>query len=152
MGRIRKKKAPGPDKISPEVAKIVAECHGDILLAAFNGCIRRANFPKAWKGAVLVLIEKPAKVGAPAGYRPICLLDTVGKIFGAVLERRLMYELEEQGTLSDGQYGFRKGRSAIDAMESINRKVKEATNKAVQHKRLCLLVTVNIRKAFNTAR
>ena len=34
---IRKKKAPDPDKISPEVAKIVAECHGDILLAAFNG-------------------------------------------------------------------------------------------------------------------
>ena len=68
MGRIRKKKAPGPDKISPEVAKIVAECHGEIVLAAFNGCIMKAKFPKARKGAALVLIEKPVKEGVPAGY------------------------------------------------------------------------------------
>ena len=149
MGRIRKKKAPGPDKISPEVAKIVAECHGEIVLAAFNGYITKAKFPKAWKRAVLVLIEKPVKEGVSAGYRPICLLDTVGKILETVIERRLRDELEEKGTLSDRQYGFREGRSAIDAMQLINRKVKEATNKAAQHKRR---VTVDIRNAFNTAR
>ena len=150
--RIRKKKAPGPDQISPEIAKVVAQSHPGTLLAVFNDSIRKANFPKAWRRAVLVLIEKPAKEGVTSGYRPICLLDTVGKILEAVLERRLREELEEKGALSDRQYGFRKGRSAIDAMKIINLKVKEATNKATQHRRLCLLVTIDIRNAFNTAR
>ena len=150
--RIRKKKVPGPDQISPEIAKIVAHHHANILLAVFNDCIRKADYPKAWKRAVLVLFEKPAKEGAPTGYRPICLLDTVGKILEAVLERRLRDELEERGALSDRQYGFSRGRSAIDAMELINKKLKEATDKAAQHKRPCMLVTIDIRNAFNTAR
>ena len=37
-------------------------------------------------------------------------------------------------------------------MELINKKLKEATDKAAQHKRLCMLVTIDIRNAFNTAR
>ena len=41
------------------------------------------------------------------------IIDTMGKLFGKVLQRRLQ-ELAEE-VLSDSQYGFRGGRGCVDS-------------------------------------
>ncbi|KAH8340498.1 hypothetical protein KR074_007420, partial [Drosophila pseudoananassae] len=48
--------------------------------------------------------------GRGQSYRPICLLDTTGKVFERVIAARLEAAVEEAGGLSPKQYGFRKGR------------------------------------------
>lgn len=44
-----------------------------------------------------------------AAYRPVCLLDTLGKLYEQLIKGQLEDELETGGrVLSDRQYGFRK--------------------------------------------
>jgi hypothetical protein len=47
-----------------------------------NAVLRRQYFPQAWKHARVVPILKLGKGPTlPSSYRPIILLDTVGKLF-----------------------------------------------------------------------
>ena len=82
-----------------------------------------ASFPKQRKSANLVLLEKPGRdPSAPGAYRPICLLDVGGKLFGRVVASRIMGHMGADGgrnDLSPNQYGFRAGRTIIDALAQI---------------------------------
>ncbi|CAB0043535.1 unnamed protein product [Trichogramma brassicae] len=51
--------------------------------------------------------------------RPLCMLDTAGKILERIICDRLEAFTERPIGLSERQYGFRKGRSTIDAIEDV---------------------------------
>ena len=92
-----------------------------------NQLLRAGEFPERWKKARLVLLPKPEKPPEdPSSYRPLCLLDTAGKAFETLLSRRLTDELEEEGALSKNQFGFRGGRSAVDAVLEVLEKAKHS--------------------------
>jgi len=44
--------------------------------------------------------------GLPSFYRPISLLDTIGKLFEKILLSMTVYELSGRGPLRDEQFGF----------------------------------------------
>ena len=44
-------------------------------------------------------------------YRPISLLDTIGKLFEKVLLIRILHEVSVGGIIPDEQFGFRPGHS-----------------------------------------
>jgi len=46
------------------------------------------------------------------------MVNTIGKMFERVLKRRLETHLGLEG-LSEYQYGFRKGKSTMDAIEKV---------------------------------
>lgn len=71
------------------------------LLGVYNGIASTQSFPKPWKKAMVALIPK----GVENKYRPICILDTLGKLF----EHLIKNKLEALINLVDTQYGFRKG-------------------------------------------
>ena len=50
---------------------------------------------EAWKTRLL----------APGAYRPISLLNTIGKLLEAVMARRLSFFAEKYGLLPDTQFG-----------------------------------------------
>lgn len=72
-------------------------------------------------------------------FRPICILDVLGKL----LEHLIKIKLEQHITISDSQYGFRKGKSTIEAVEAIVKR----SNYHWQ-----ALVCIDIKNAFNTAK
>lgn len=113
-----------------------------------NENLLKGTFPRRWKRAKLILIEKPKPAGGDKQYRPICLLDTAGKLFEHLIKQRLIKELK----LSVNQYGFREKKSTIDAMYVIKDKIIKIKNKAYQNREFCVLVTLDIKNAFNTAR
>ena len=83
---LKNKNAPGPDGFPAEVLKTVARSHPELLLRMYNSCLRVGVFYSRWKEARLVLIGKgKAPADAPSSYRPLCMLDTAGKL----LEKRL---------------------------------------------------------------
>lgn len=63
----------------------------------------------------------------PSSYRPISLLDGAGKVFERLLLNRLESHILNVGALSDSQYGFRRSRSTMGAIEEVLR-LAQATN------------------------
>ncbi|CAB0043027.1 unnamed protein product [Trichogramma brassicae] len=62
---------------------------------------------------------------------------------------------ERPGGLSERKYGFRKGRSTIDAIEAIVSTARYAVASRRWHrgtKKYCAVVTLDVRNAFNSAR
>ncbi|CAB0040047.1 unnamed protein product [Trichogramma brassicae] len=132
QSRIKERSAPGPDGIPNSALKIAIAARPDIFLRVYTMCLETGVFPSGWKRQRLVLLPKPGKPpDEPSSYRPLCMLDTAGKILERIICDRLEAFTERPGGLSERQYGFRKGRSTIDAIED----VVSATREAIAGKR-----------------
>lgn len=146
IGKIKTGKAPGPDGIAPEVIREICLALPEEVLDVMNTCLRSGTFPKVWKRATLVLIPKPRKNrSSPLSFRPLCLLDTMGKVLEHLLQARLRREMGR--SLSDLQYGFRAGRSTVDALKN----VFDFGEAAKEEGKFGILVALDIKNAFNTA-
>jgi len=146
-------KAPGPDGIPDAIIRAVALARPKEMAMVFNQCLEKGLFPRAWKSARLVLIRKPGKpLTLPSSYRPLGLINTVAKLFERVIKRRLEAHLDAgpEG-VSCHQYGLRKGRSTLDALETVSGMVQRAGSGALAGRDLCALVAIDVANAFNTA-
>ncbi|CAI6360923.1 unnamed protein product [Macrosiphum euphorbiae] len=142
-----KNKAPGPDGLTGKILRAVHKAHPNILPDLYNSCLRSGTFPKEWKTARVVLLKKGNKPdGVPSSYRPLCLLNDVGKILEFLLARRLEDHMSDSGGLSDNQFGFRKKKSTDDAVRELQANLLEGVNEG----KYCLAVSIDIRNAFNS--
>ncbi|CAB0030690.1 unnamed protein product [Trichogramma brassicae] len=154
--RIKDHTAPGPDGVPNAAIKIAIATHPDIFLQVYTACLRTGVFPACWKRQRLVLLPKPGKPPEePSSYKPLCMLDTAGKILERLICDRLEAITESPGGLSDHQYGFRKRRSTINAIENVIATAREAIagkrwNRDT--KKYCAVVTLDVKNAFNSAR
>lgn len=150
---LKNNKAPGPDGIPAEVIKEIAIKCPEIMLNMYNSCLREGVFPKVWKKQLLVLINKgKGDQESPSAYRPLCMLDTAGKLFERLIKPRLNEAVRAKGNLSERQHGFRPGRSTIGALNDVVNAV-EATQQESQFTRpVVLLATLDIKNAFNSLR
>ena len=74
-------KAPGPNGIPNRALKHLPQRAVSLVVLIFNAILITHHFPTAWKHARVISILKPGKDPALPSYRPISLLDTIGKIF-----------------------------------------------------------------------
>lgn len=103
----------------------------------------------------LVLILKSSKpLDDPSSYRSICLLDMMGKLLESVVYERLLLLAEENGAVSNNQYGFMRARSTIDVIKHL---IRLASHSIVgdrwkdDAKKYCALITLDVKNAFNSA-
>lgn len=146
--RIRKGKAPGPDRIPPEIIIAAIEEAPQVILRIMNTLLEKEEFPKKWKRAKVALIPKgreETKNSDQMKYRPICLIDCIGKLMERLLSNRLVKEMEERGSPSERQFGFRKNSSCIKALQTVIEKAKSTEY------RWCTLIAVDVKNAFNSA-
>lgn len=150
---MKDKKAPGPDGIPSEVLKMVYHHNPEMLLRVYNACLKVGVFPSRWKVARLVLVSKgKGDPDSPSAYRPLCMLDTAGKLLERLIKHRLKEAVHAAGDLSPRQYGFRSGRSTVDAVLEVADAVRRAESHNHFSRRVVLLVTLDVRNAFNSAR
>ncbi|CAB0037841.1 unnamed protein product [Trichogramma brassicae] len=156
QSRIKERSAPGLDGIPNSALKIAIAARPDIFLQVYTTCLETGVFPSGWKRQRLVLLLKSGKPpDEPSSYRPLCMLGTAGKILERIICDRLEALTERPRGLSERQYGFRKGRSTIDAIEDV---ISTAQNAVVGRrwfrgpKKYCAVVTLDVRNAFNSAR
>ena len=85
------KKAPGPDSIPVELWKHSPRHFRLTLLAHYNHVFSQATAPDNWAPAVVIMIYKGKKKDpkSPSSYRPISLVNTVYKIYAALLHHRI---------------------------------------------------------------
>ncbi|XP_015371861.1 PREDICTED: RNA-directed DNA polymerase from mobile element jockey-like [Diuraphis noxia] len=81
----------------------------------------------------------------PSSYRPISLLDGAGEVYERVLLNRLETHITQIGALSDHQFGFRRSRSTVDAIEEVIKVADRANSGPVQNRDLSVLITLDVR-------
>ncbi|KAH1006087.1 hypothetical protein HUJ05_006856 [Dendroctonus ponderosae] len=146
------RKAPGPDGITGEVLVACAKETPKVFLEVLNSCLQKGEFPAIWKNAKLILIEKPKKSKeGQTTYRPLCLIDEMGKVFEALIKTRLQEDMKNKGLEHKNQYGFTKGKSTIDAILKVKSIADLVKQKAYQHRDVCLMILLDVQNAFNSA-
>lgn len=144
----RKNVAPGPDGIPGRAWVLSLRALGPRLKALLSECLSQGRFPSRWKTGKLVLIAKEGRpANSPSGHRPLVLLDEVCKLFERIIADRLVEHLVRTGPdLDDRQFGFRRGRSTIDAVH----RVKTMAAEAIGRREVLLAVSLDIANAFNS--
>ena len=77
-------------------------------------------------------------------YRPICLLSMIGKLLERLMATRMVPILHDHALPSDRQYGFRLGRSTVDAITKFREKVEQ-----MSEKKYVLAIALDISGAFD---
>ena len=80
----------------------------EYVLKVFNACVGEEWVPEEWKVTRLIILLKGMDKNRSlwGSYRPICLLNVMGKVFERVLVGRLERVLERRR--SRAQFGFVK--------------------------------------------
>lgn len=145
--KLKNKKAPGPDGITPEIIKTATKAIPNTFLNMYNRLLEQNIFPKVWKNGKLVLIEKKTKEqDERKKYRPLCLLNTMSKVYERLILNRIEKEITER-EISVRQHGFRKGRSTITAMKE----AQTIAELAIKNNKEVVIVTLDVKNAFNSA-
>lgn len=142
-------KAPGWDSLTADIIIRVFERNPKVIVDLYNKCLQIGHFPTPWKVAVLKVIKKSKEKPSnePSTYRPISLLPVLAKILERLLINRINWHLETNHLIQDSQYGFRPQKSTEDAINL----VVENAKKHVKDKAFLLVISLDIKGAFNTA-
>ena len=111
--------APGPDKVTWRHLKHVLkqeECLLNIINIA-NACINLDYWPNYFKCSLTVIIPKlnKLKYDHPKVFRPIVLLNTLGKLIEKVIAERLQFIVTNNNFIHLNQLGSLKFKSTSDA-------------------------------------
>jgi hypothetical protein len=89
-------KAAGPDGIINRVLHVVAAQIAPHLTKIFNGSLRLGYCPPHFRQSTTIVLRKPGKddYTAPKTYRPIALLNTIGKVMDSIIVKRVSYAIE----------------------------------------------------------
>jgi hypothetical protein len=121
-------KAAGPDTIPNELLKITAESLAPLLATLFSAAASQGHFPTLGKHTTTVTLRKDGRgdYSLPKSYRPIALENTLAKIFEAGLAAAITNDAEERELLPSSQFGARRGRSTLTALELLDSTVRTA--------------------------
>lgn len=118
-------KAPGQNGYTNRIVRKLIDGGPEQVRSLFERCWQEGIQPTKFKGAATLMLRKPAKkdYSDPNAYRPIALLDTLGKILESIMSERLRAAIEACGGLPDTQMGARKHRSIDTALQLITEKI-----------------------------
>jgi len=111
--------APGPDKMSWRHWKLIFmndDCLSKIINIA-DTCINLGHWPEYFKISTTVVIPKPNKQSYdnPKAFRPIVLLNTLGKLIKKAIAERLQFTVVANNFIHPCQLGGLKFKSTADA-------------------------------------
>ena len=116
------------------------------LVHIFNLSFSSGIFPSEMKTAKVIPVFKSGNRSDFSNYRPISLLSQFSKILEKLFNLRLEQFLISNEILSNCQYGFRSSMSTVHAaLELI-----ESISTAVDNKKHCAGVFIDLKKAFDT--
>ena len=117
--------SPGPDGIPYSFFRHFPVSTKLALLTIYDKVLQSGVIPSAWSSSILVPIPKMGgEPATAAAYRPISRLSCYLKIFERLLKHRLVWWAETLNHIPRYQYGFRKGRNAVDAVVHLQAEVE----------------------------
>lgn len=94
------------------------------LTLIYNHCPNTGYFPRMWKSSRVIPIIKQGKDHTTAiSYRPISLLPSLGKLFEIFILERINEHIEDDNTLKNCQFVFRRGTSKAHPLMALSGKI-----------------------------
>ena len=146
IDKLNNKKAPGPDKITNKVIKLIKPSLSPILFTLINICKQKGYHPHTWKTALAILLNKPDKPPTnPNNYRPISLINSLSKILELLITQELRTWTEDNNILPDTQAGFRQNKSTQDKLYITTQMISQAKNR----RHYASSIFLDVEKAFD---
>jgi hypothetical protein len=140
-------KAPGPYSVPNRALRNLPKRAITFIKKLFNAIRFRQCFPPTWNHVRVISILKPGKEPTlPFSYRPISLLDTVGKLYEKILLSRFVRDIIERGLLRDEQFGLRPRHCTALQLA----RLVERVNRNFGERRLTGAVFQDVAKAYET--
>jgi len=139
-------KAYGSDSILNEYIIESIDILGSHLCDIFNTILTTGYFPDKWTEGVIIPIHKKGDKSNPSNYRGITLVSCLSKLFTTIINKRVEDFCNKNNTVSDSQFGFRKGKSTVDAIFILQSLVQNYLN---NNKRL-YVIFVDLKRCFDT--
>lgn len=123
-------KVPGPDGIPNLVLQAAMLTISPHLTRIFNQSIQLGYCPDHFRDSNTIALRKPGKddYTTPKAYRPLALLNTIGKIMDAIIAKLLSYLIEKHQLLPGTHMRGRKLKSTEHALHTIIEKIYETWN------------------------
>ena len=96
------------------------------LTIIFEHSLKKGRFPKIWKKANVVPVNKKEDKMLVRNYRPISLLPIFGKMFERVIYNSLFNYFQSNRLFTPSQSGFLPGDSCIAQLLSILHEIQTA--------------------------
>ncbi|KAL0151761.1 hypothetical protein M9458_052912 [Cirrhinus mrigala] len=110
----KRRKAPGPDGVTPACLKTCADELAPIFSQIFNRSLELCEVPDCLKRSTIIPVPKKSKITGLNDYRPVALTSVVMKSFEKLV---LAYLKDITGPLLDPlQFAYRANRSVDDAV------------------------------------
>jgi len=111
--------ASSPDKFTWKHMKLIVKdkmCLKNIINIA-NVCFKAGHWPSHFKLLTTIIIPKPNKLSynSSKSFRPITLLNTLGKLIEKVIGNRLQFHILSNSFTYQSQLGNLKSKLTIDA-------------------------------------
>ncbi|KAK3524842.1 hypothetical protein QTP86_007580 [Hemibagrus guttatus] len=141
----KKRKAPGPDGVTPACLKTCADQLAFIFSQIFNRSLELCEVPACFKRSTIIPIPKKPKITGLNDYRPVALTSVVMKSFERLV---LAYLKNITGPLLDPlQFAYQANRSVDDAVNMGLHFILQHLDKSGTYVRLLF---VDFSSAFNT--
>ena len=139
-------KAPGPDGVPNIVLKKSINVIVTHLYFIFRAIFGLKTYPSEWKESITVVLRKPGKPSyqEPKAYRPIALLNTLGKLFSSLIADDLSHFCETRGVFPNTQFGGRPGHCTSDSMLLLTHSIKDVWRR----KKVASILFLDVQGAF----
>ena len=109
-------KTSGRPNVRPNVLKHALLCIVPQFTVLLQNSFDTGIFPQAWKDARVTPIPKAGDKSDVGNWRPISLLSMPSKIAERLMHYHLSSAINEDGGLSENQFGYQTGKSTVDAV------------------------------------
>lgn len=130
LSTIDASKGPGPDQIPPAFFKQCAQSLAPPIASIFNQSLIERVFPDDWKLASIIPIHKTGNIHCVENYRPISILDCLGKVFESLVYD-IVYPVV-RSVISEHQHGFVRKRSTMTNLMTFTHSVISKVEKRSQ--------------------
>ncbi len=144
IGKLKRRKAMGPDQIPNEALIETDEETRDLMRKALNATNKETQMPEMWQiGELHRLYKGKGTKGMCSNERGITVSSNVGKLY----ERMINERVKRKVTMTLSQAGGREGSSTADHILVL----QEIVNTAKKDKKTLYLIFLDVTKAFDKA-
>ena len=111
--------SPGQDNLHNQLLKQGGLIAAQLIHPVFEIIWKLEKQPTAWDRCQMRMIFKKGDIHMCKQYRGIVLISTLNKIFEAVLKQRLQKHIDDTGTLSPLQHGYKQNTSGTEAIYTL---------------------------------